>query len=402
MEHEQRAQDPDQNFRKNLRTGRVILPIALGLVAAIWLMVRDLGKPRFEQALDGRGGYTWSDANANGKVDLHHAAEFTATADGSGAYRKATAREIFATLQWTGRTALLLLLAIAAAALRDIGYIFRLRTLTNREMGWRSAFNSVMLWEFSTAITPAVIGGTSLAILIIHREGVSLGRSTAVVLVTAMLDELFFLIAVPVLFALVGMDRLFPPQLDEAFGGLPIMWLFWGGYVMMGLMKVGVLYAVLIRPRAFKFALLWCFKWRLLRRWRPMMMKAGDDLMLTSTELKGQPFSFWGRAFVTTCLSWAARFLVIVFIAAAFYPVSSPLLLYTRQLVMWVVLLISPTPGGSGVAEMAFAGFFRDLLPATAFVGAIAILWRLLTYYLYLFIGVLTLPRWLRRTAKRD
>ena len=68
---------------------------------------------------------------------------------------------------------------------------------------------------------------------------------------------------------------------------------------------------------------------------------------------------------------------------------------------MWVILLISPTPGASGIAEVAFAGFFRDLLPAAGFIAAVAILWRLLTYYLYLFIGVITLPRWLRKTGLR-
>ena len=37
--------------------------------------------------------------------------------------------------------------------------------------------------------------------------------------------------------------------------------------------------------------------------------------------------------------------------SAAFFPVSDHLLLYARQLIMWVILLISPTPGGSGIAD---------------------------------------------------
>lgn len=401
MQEDAAPRDASQDLRSKLRVRRIIVPIVLGMAAAAWLLIRDLSEPGFEPAPDGSGGYTWTDGNGNGWVDAHDVADFAPTAEGSGAYRRMTPSSILGTLHWGGRAVLFLALAICAAALRDVGYIIRLRSLTDGQLGWRSAFNAVVLWEFATAMAPAVIGGTSLAILILDREGIGLGRSTAVVLVTAMLDELFFLLAVPLLFARVGITRLFPPHLDEAFGGVPIMWLFWAGYVLMGMMKVGVLYAVFIRPRAFKFALLWCFKWRLLRRWRPLMRKTGDDLMRTSDVLKGKPFGFWASAFVTTALSWGARFLVIVCIAAAFYPIREPVLLYTRQLVMWVVLLISPTPGGSGVAEMAFSGFFRDLLPATAFIGAIAILWRLLTYYLYLFIGVITLPRWLRRTGRK-
>lgn len=125
----------------------------------------------------------------------------------------------------------------------------------------------------------------------------------------------------------------------------------------------------------------------------------GDDIVTTSVELRGKPKSFWAKAFGATCISWGSRFLVINFDCAAFFNVSDHLLLYARQLIMWVILLISPTPGSSGVAEVAFSGFFRDLLPAVGYIGALAVIWRILSYYLYLFIGTIVLPRWLRNTA---
>jgi uncharacterized protein (TIRG00374 family) len=81
--------------------------------------------------------------------------------------------------------------------------------------------------------------------------------------------------------------------------------------------------------------------------------------------------------------------------------VSGHLLMYARQIVLWVVLLISPTPGASGAAEFAFVGFMRDLLPAGALLVVVALLWRMLTYYLYLFVGAVVLPRWVRRTNRR-
>ena len=87
-------------------------------------------------------------------------------------------------------------------------------------------------------------------------------------------------------------------------------------------------------------------------------------------------------------------------IAAAFFNVSDHLLMYARQIVLWVILLISPTPGASGAAEFAFVGFMRDLLPAGAMLVVVALLWRLFTYYLYLFVGAAVAPGWLRRTGK--
>lgn len=34
------------------------------------------------------------------------------------------------------------------------------------------------------------------------------------------------------------------------------------------------------------------------------------------------------------------------------------------------------------------------------YIGALAVIWRILSYYLYLFIGTIVLPRWLRNTAE--
>ncbi|MBP8878080.1 MAG: flippase-like domain-containing protein, partial [Flavobacteriales bacterium] len=234
------------------------------------------------------------------------------------------------------------------------------------------------------------------------REGLALGRATAIVLVTALMDELFYVVAVPVVFLFVGMDNLFPAQLNNAFWGLPVRTIFWIGYGFIVLLVLMVFYSIFFRPRAFKFVLLKIFKLPFLRRWRPGVIRVGDDIVTTSAELRGKPKRFWAKAFGATCFSWASRFLVINFIAAAFFTVGDHLLLYARQLIMWVILLISPTPGSSGVAEVAFSGFFRDLLPAVGYIGAIALLWRLFTYYLYLIVGSITLPRWLRNTAKRQ
>ena len=60
-------------------------------------------------------------------------------------------------------------------------------------------------------------------------------------------------------------------------------------------------------------------------------------------------------------------------------------------------MLISPTPGSTGVAEIAFSGFLKDFIPY-GLAAALAFLWRLISYYPYLFIGAIILPRWIRRT----
>jgi uncharacterized membrane protein YbhN (UPF0104 family) len=64
---------------------------------------------------------------------------------------------------------------------------------------------------------------------------------------------------------------------------------------------------------------------------------------------------------------------------------------------MWIILLVSPTPGGSGVAEFIFSDFLGDLIPNIVWAVPLALLWRLLTYYPYLFIGAFLIPRGVKR-----
>ncbi|PTB96874.1 TIGR00374 family protein, partial [Marivirga lumbricoides] len=71
------------------------------------------------------------------------------------------------------------------------------------------------------------------------------------------------------------------------------------------------------------------------------------------------------------------------------------LVIFARQVIIWITMLISPTPGSSGTAEFIFTQFFREDLGAVTFISNI--FWRLMTYYPYLFLGALILPRWIRR-----
>lgn len=67
---------------------------------------------------------------------------------------------------------------------------------------------------------------------------------------------------------------------------------------------------------------------------------------------------------------------------------------------MWVILLISPTPGSSGVAEFVFSDFLRQFIPL-GLAPALALLWRIISFYPYLFIGAIILPGWLNRVYSK-
>lgn len=307
--------------------------------------------------------------------------------------------ESFQKIDWTWYSTFWIFIALCMMATRDLAYMYRIRVLTDYQISWRNSFDTIMLWEFASAISPSIVGGSGVAIYIVNKEGVNIGRSTAVVLTSALLDELFYILTVPVVILAVGYHELFPVQLQKEVFGIVLgtKGIFLVGYFFIVFLTSFISYAIFFKPRGFKWILLQVFRLPFLRKWRYEAGVTGDDIIITSKELKGKPIKFWLRAFGATLLSWTARFWVVNFLILAFIPVADHLLIYGRQLVMWVIMLISPTPGGTGVAEVAFSGFLADFIPL-GLIGTLALMWRLVSYYPYLFIGAIILPKWLRRT----
>ena len=304
----------------------------------------------------------------------------------------------FSKVSWGWQSAFWMFIALCMMAIRDLAYMYRIRVLTSNFITWRNSFDVIMLWEFASAITPSIVGGTGAALYVLNKEGLNVGKSTALVMTTALFDELFYIVTVPAVVLIIGTESLFPIAMEKEIFGFTFTTkgIFILGYCITCLLAVIITFGVFINPTAIKGLLLKIFRLKWLRRWNSKIEKIGDDIILTSKELKGKPFSYWLKAFVSTMLSWTARFWVVNFLILAFTPVGENMLIYGRQLVMWVIMLISPTPGGSGIAEFAFQGFLAEFTPI-GLAGLLAVLWRLLSYYPYLFIGALVLPKWLKK-----
>ncbi len=59
------------------------------------------------------------------------------------------------------------------------------------------------------------------------------------------------------------------------------------------------------------------FKIPFLRKWRFQAAQAGDDIIITSAEMRHKSFSFWARASLSTWISWTSRFLMVNFLIYA-------------------------------------------------------------------------------------
>ena len=299
------------------------------------------------------------------------------------------------------RAGVFLLLAIILEAIRDIAYMYRIRLLTDKKISWRNSFQTIMLWEFASALTPSVVGGSAVALYIVNKEINNTGKATAIVMITALLDEMFYIVMVPLMFLFVGFNELFINTEFKlfSFGKFPTETIFVIGYAFILLLTSIITFAVFFKPHVFKKVLENVFKLKILKRWRKKASKTGEEIVITSEEMKGKGLNFWAKAFGSTLLSWTARFLVINALILVLVEGGDHFLIYARQLVMWVILLISPTPGGSGVAEFMLPKFLGEFM--SGYGNEIALGWRLLSYYSSLIIGNIILTIWLKRVYRK-
>ncbi|MDR0711648.1 MAG: flippase-like domain-containing protein [Prevotellaceae bacterium] len=286
-----------------------------------------------------------------------------------------------------------LLLALLFMVGRDVGYMLRLRLLSDKELSWRQSLRVVMLWEFTSAITPSAVGGTSVAVVYVSKEGLSVGRSSAIVMATSLLDEMYFVLMFPLLLLVVPVQQLFVVNSSMATGLLAVT--LTGYFVKLAWVLV-LLYGLFINPRNLRWLIIKIFSLSVLRRWKAGAVKAGDDIVVNASELKQRSLIFWLKAFAATFVSWTSRYWVVNVLFLAFFAVHDHLLIFARQLVMWIMMLVSPTPGGSGFAEFVFKEFLGDFIPVAGLTVIIALLWRLITYYLYLLVGAIVVPGWIK------
>lgn len=280
---------------------------------------------------------------------------------------------------------------------RDLGYIYRIRMLTGKQLSWLSSLYVIILWEFSSAVTPSVVGGTAVAIFILYKEGIKLGQAMAYAMLSAILDNMFFVIAAPIAI-LLSRGQAFPEieAINLKFGG-SLEVLFYISYSLIAIYTLFMGLALFSKPKAFKWLLIKVTSYGFMQRWRHGAINRGNEIVMASRQLKGKSWDYWVKISLATLFIWIARYFTLNAVISAFADLSlqEHFLIFGRQIVMWITMLISPTPGSSGFAESFFFQFFGVFLVDYTLITSI--IWRMVTYYPYLIIGALVLPRWLQR-----
>lgn len=321
---------------------------------------------------------------------------------GEAADGDATLRSALQSVKWSYRTGLWLVAAGLLVVIKSAAYIWQLRILSGHSLSWRVCFQIVMLFEFFAAVTPTNVGGAAIAVYILRREGFSFGRSMAIILTIFLLALLYYLVTLPLCIYLIGYRPIFFPLRDFSFDlvGTSMVVTFWIAYGYLAIQALLLGASLFVWPATITRYTKRLMMTRWLKRVRRGGIKLAHDVKTASIELRDRSTQYWLQVWAATLIFWTVRFLMLNCLVAAFAPqpmwMAQHVLAFARHELLYMAMMAAPTPGSAGVAEISFRLLFQDLTPA-GLTLALAIFWRVLSYYPYLLIGVPVMAQWLKR-----
>ncbi len=343
---------PQDEVLKSIQVSRVILPVLIGVAVVVYLLLKQFDP------------------------------------------------EEFARIEWSRHLMFWMGLSFVLLVIRHLAYAARLRILSEGAFSWRKCIELIFIWEFSSAVSPTSVGGSAVALFVLSQEKLPSARVAAIVLYSAVLDTIFFVGTLPILLVIFG-PSIIRPDLTS-FSNLD----GWGitfvtAYIFMSIYGALFFYGLFINPNQLKKLFTWVTKFGFLKRYQASAKRLGSDFVIASKELAQKDWTFGVSAFLATATAWSCRFLLLNCLIIGFVTLTSTdfwtqAALYARLQTMFVVMAFSPTPGGAGFAEVLFGGFLVDYVPDKTASSLIAIIWRVFTYYLYLFIGAIIIPNWIR------
>lgn len=315
--------------------------------------------------------------------------------------RKEDIASVWHNIQFSWRTVACIILAFMFMFGRDFGLTWRFRELTDKKLSWMQAWNVDMLCEFTNCVTPSAVGGSSLGMVFLNSEGIEFGRATTLMMTTLFLDELFFVLSCPIVVLLTPSNEIFASGAGSFSHGIRLT--FWVVYAAIAVWTFLLFAGIIWKPAWIKKVLTRISEFKILRKRSDAIIGLANNMMATSKELRTKPFSFWLRVFGGTALSWTSRYLVVNALFFGFVAADDGYqwVILARQFVIWVVLMVSPTPGGSGLSEWIFSEYYGDLVSSSGLALILAIFWRIISYYLYLLIGAIIVPNWLKNSLNK-
>jgi uncharacterized protein (TIRG00374 family) len=117
--------------------------------------------------------------------------------------------------------------------------------------------------------------------------------------------------------------------------------------------------------------------------------------------LRSQRPGFYVKGAILTLVPWISRYALSLFIIWSVYPGVDKLLVFLRSIALNLGSLAMPTPGGAGGVEGLYLLFLGPPLIPEALVAPTLLVWRLLSYYLFIILGLFVTLHYVQQALAR-
>ena len=236
-------------------------------------------------------------------------------------------------------------------------------------------------------ITPGASGGQPMQVNSLRKAGVPVGNGTTAVTIRLIANQ-FMVSLLSLLFLLFNRDFVYR-QLSDAMWFVRIGWII--NFSVVPLVLLAAFRRSLVRRLALCLIGLGT-RIRLVKDREAALVKTYEVLDTYHTainDLFHSPVQLLLQC-LCSALSMLALTGSIVFVYYAFGLSGTPWYhLLTLGLLLFVSASYTPLPGASGAQEGGFMRYFDGIFPGGT-KGLALLIWRFFTYYLFLFVGVIT------------
>ena len=274
---------------------------------------------------------------------------------------------------------------------------WRLDYISRGKLGRAGGIRAQIAWDFFSNVTPSAIGGAPFAAVYIAQDRkINVGESTALMLFTMLLDQLWFALTIPLVLGASMVLEVIPASLGSI--GMAGFMLYFVG-ILAWVVLFG--YSTFFRPDILQKVTNRVFRLKWLRRFEDRVDDEMMQLRHRAGLLRSQPTAFYANGMLLTIGTWTARYLLLLFIVWSFVPDFDKLLLLLRTAAMTLGSLVMPTPGGAGGVEGLYALFIGPLIPSAILVATLLI-WRFLAYYIFIGLGVFLSAHHVQKSIRRN
>lgn len=254
-------------------------------------------------------------------------------------------------------------------------------------LGQAGALSIEMAAKFALCATPGGSGGAATLLWLLARRGYSPSRASALFLVDQACDMLFFALVLTLLLGLTlcGADHILPSPYQTLIEAILIG-------LMVAILALGLVIARLPRLLRRRPWLHWPGPRR--RRWLiRRLLRCHRTLVVTL----GLPRHILAAIFLLCSVHWLLRYSLLYLAILGVGGHVDWAWTFLVQMLSMAASQLSILPGGAGVAEVSVGALLLPIISLDQTAAAVVI-WRLISYHLYLVAGAPVFVLWVSRS----